>query len=197
MVREYHESRDDNLTVLLDLWQPKSAGIEDWECVETTVSFAATMIHDHISSIRDAEIRIACQGAESSEWCGQSGLGGWHSILTFLALVESGTPESLDFLHGFWAGHHSAHTRFLLLTTRTLDDFARLIEKLGTHRENTEVGYFEREVLIYSCVTGALEGVFEVPEILRRPDPENEEKARPHADSPRESLPLSASRGGV
>lgn len=197
MVREYHESRDDNLTVLLDLWQPHSAGIEDWECVETTVSFAATLIHDHIGSVRDSEIRIACQGAGYSEWCGQSGLGGWQSILAFLALAESGHPDSFDFLQDFWARHHSPHTRFLLLTTRTLDEVSRLIEKPGNHRKNGATGNFEREVLIYSCVTGALEGIFELPEILRRSEPQGEERTQQAVKSPPGLSSISASSGSL
>ena len=196
MVREYHESRDDNLTVLLDLWQPKSAGIEDWECVESTVSFAATLIHDHISSVRDSEIRIASQGADYSEWCGQTGLGGWQSILTYLALVESGSSDSFESLQEFWAKHHSAHTRYLLLTTRTLDEVSHLLEKMAGHQENTLGGYFEREVLIYSCVKGALAGIFELPEFLRQHDREFEENARPPVESGRQANALPLVAGG-
>ena len=45
--------------------------------------------------MRDSDIQLSATGAESCEWMGQAGAGGWESILRFLALVQAG-PQGLS-----------------------------------------------------------------------------------------------------
>lgn len=165
MVKEFHESRDENLMVLLDLWQPPHPDTSHMECVETAVSFATTLIKDHLATVRDSEIHLAATGADDNEWMGQAGAGGWESILRFLALVQAGPKSDLSSLKDFWRDHKKPDTRCLLITTRPLPE---LIDRLQdrTESESSERSSFELDLLIYSAAEGGLEGLFEPPENL-------------------------------
>jgi uncharacterized protein (DUF58 family) len=167
MVKEFHETRDENLMVLLDLWQPPSPNTSQLEGVETAVSFATTLIKDHLTAVRDSDIQLAATGAENDQWMGQAGAGGWESILRFLALVQAGPQSDLTPLKDFWNEQRKPDTRSLLITTRTLPE---LVDLLQSHKESeaNDRSSFELDLLIYSTAEGGLDGLFEPPENLIR-----------------------------
>lgn len=165
MVKEFHESRDENLMVLLDLWEPRDAGVSHLECVETAVSFATTLIKDHLDAVRDSDIHLAASGSNYSDWIGPAGAGGWESILRFLALVEAGPQPDLFRLKQFWRTQKKQDTRCLLITTRLLPDLMDRIEDRNSNPANGNSS-FQLDLLIYSAAAGGLEGLFEPPENL-------------------------------
>lgn len=163
MVKEFHESRDENLMILLDLWQPRYPEVEQLECVETAISFATTLLKEHLASVRDSEIRLASLGSEFSSWEEIGGPRRWESILEYLSLIQAGLTNNLSELHQYWKNHRKADTRCLLITTRTL---AELSETFGAGEESNgdEKISFEMDLLIYSAAAGGLNGIFEPPE---------------------------------
>ena len=163
MVKEFHESRDENLMILLDLWQPRYPEVEQLECVETAISFATTLLKEHLASVRDSEIRLASLGSEFSSWEEIGGPRRWESILEYLSLIQAGLTNNVSELHQYWKNHRKADTRCLLITTRTL---AELSETFGAGEESNgdEKISFEMDLLIYSAAAGGLNGIFEPPE---------------------------------
>jgi uncharacterized protein (DUF58 family) len=165
MVKEFHESRDENLMILLDLWQPRYPDTEHLEYVETAISFATTIIKDHLAAVRDSEIQIAGSGVEFSEWSGAAGMSGWESVLEYLALIQAGPTTELGDLHQYWKSRRKADTRCLLITTRSLPELSEIFGDSSADSENTQLS-FEMDLLIYSATKGGLDGLFEPPENL-------------------------------
>lgn len=163
MVKEFHESRDENLMVLLDLWQPRYPEVDQLECVETAISFATTLIKEHLTSVRDSEIRMASMGSEFSSWAEISGPRRWESILEYLSLVQAGLTNNLSELYNYWKNHRKADTRCLLITTRTLPELSETFGK-GEVSNGDKTLSFEMELIIYSAAAGGLNGIFEPPE---------------------------------
>src|SRR5262249_46573352 len=64
MVREYHQSRDHDWVLLVELWQPPHPTSADLDRVELAVSFAATVAYDHLRQPREARLQVAIRGAE-------------------------------------------------------------------------------------------------------------------------------------
>src|SRR5439155_22974626 len=64
MVREYHQSRDHDLVLLVELWQPPHPTSSDMDRVELAVSFAATVAYDHLRQSREARLQVAVCGTE-------------------------------------------------------------------------------------------------------------------------------------
>ena len=100
MVREYHQSRDRDLCVLLDLWLPDTPTEADRDRVELAVSFVATLCVEHMQQSRDAVVTLVASGQTTARWQGQAAAASFDSLLTALALMEggrsSGTVELLE-----------------------------------------------------------------------------------------------------
>lgn len=118
MVREYHQSREDDLTVLLDLWIPKRPSPEDQQRVEFAVSFAATIGLQHCRDARGCGLGLSILGRTSEHWLGLAGPFGIEPYLECLALTEAQADADLS---GFVAEAlplHGEKGRCVLITTR-------------------------------------------------------------------------------
>jgi len=121
MVREYHQSRDCDLFVLLDLWLPRNPKPTDWERVELAVSFVATICIDHMRNSRDSVVTVTAVGRETRRWQGQAGPSAYDSLLEMLALLQpNDAPKEAPLPSEFGQpgnGSRSAARRSLLITT--------------------------------------------------------------------------------
>lgn len=160
MVREFHETRDENLMVLLDLWQPARASLEQLETVEAAVSFAVTLFRTHLDRVRDSELHLGCAGREFTAWTGQSGFGHWESLLRFAGLLEAGESNAINQLRDYWRRIRSPRLRAVLVTTRNFEELSAILAKLPAENADPATGMFEQDVLIYSAAGGALDSVF-------------------------------------
>ncbi len=118
MVREYHQSREDDLTVLLDLWIPSQPTSEDYIRAEFAVSFAATIGFDHCDNARGTTLGLSILGQKTDHWQGLAGPYGIDPYLELLALTE---PDACDNLASFVdeaAIQQGENGRCLLITTR-------------------------------------------------------------------------------
>jgi uncharacterized protein (DUF58 family) len=118
MVREFYQSRDRNLLVLLDLVQPAHAAPDAEEQIELCLSFAATICVEHMRQSRDARLHVAADGTEFFLWEGQSRPSNIESMLDTLAVFKaSGTPN-VTRMAEFAQAKRSPTTRVLFITTR-------------------------------------------------------------------------------
>jgi len=90
MVREFQQTRDRDLILLVELWQPAQPVAMDLDRVELAVSFAASVLHENLSQSREARLRIIIAGVETVSWDHQSSM---ELALDQLALAAA-TPKA-------------------------------------------------------------------------------------------------------
>jgi len=117
MVREYHQNRDHDLIVALDLWLPPKPAEADLDRVELAASFAASICVDHMQQARESMITIVAVGKALNRWQGQAGPAAFESLLEMLALAEAGSSLPLRDVLQEADIERSPGTRMILLTT--------------------------------------------------------------------------------
>lgn len=118
MIREYHQSRDWNLLILLDLWLPRRPLEEDRDRVELAISFAATICVDQLRLGRDASLYAAVAGATLMEWEGPSRPASIESLLAMLAVQDAGSHTDLEGALQRVLSRRAHSTRIVFITTR-------------------------------------------------------------------------------
>ena len=119
MVREFHQTRDTHLSIVLDLWQANPRDRRQSERVELAISFVATICVDHCRKSRESEISLAVIGRKKSHWSGPAGPLSINPLLDPLALAEAGPHAELGEFPEEGLTNPSA-VRRLLVTTRDL-----------------------------------------------------------------------------
>jgi uncharacterized protein (DUF58 family) len=122
MVCEFNESRNCDLTVLLDLWTPARAGTSERDRVELAVSFAATLCVGQLRQARDAELAVAVAGETFTDWCGTAGPASMEALLDLLAVVGPGSTPDIGRLLQTAATRRGPGTQTVLVTTRPRAD---------------------------------------------------------------------------
>jgi len=123
MVREYHQSRADDLTVLVDLWQPSRPTREDLTRLELAISFAGTVGFEHCAQARGSNLSLSLFAAECDHWEGIAGPYGVDPFLERLALAEgSSNADLLSFFEQVFSGRNP-QGRIVLITTRPTSGF--------------------------------------------------------------------------
>jgi len=119
MVRQFHQSRDRNLIMLIDLWQPDRPGADHIDRVELALSFAATVCVDHLHQARgvDQTVLVAGQTVQRHH----SGITGsaMDAVLDLLALAEAGRADGIREILDQTRSSATAMTRIVLVTTRS------------------------------------------------------------------------------
>lgn len=95
IVQEFHQSRDQGLIVLLDLWQPARPSASDTERVELAVSFTATICVEHLRQTRGVEQLLTICGRKSTSLRYTTVGQAVESLLDTLSLVEGGPADEL------------------------------------------------------------------------------------------------------
>lgn len=116
MVREFRESRDRHLIVLLDPWLPERGADDDRERVELAISLAATVCVHHLRSGRESQVFLSAAAAVPVHW--ESGGGGVESLLDELALLRGWSGTDLSPLLAALPATRSLRARTLLISTR-------------------------------------------------------------------------------
>ncbi|MCH8828049.1 MAG: DUF58 domain-containing protein [Planctomycetes bacterium] len=125
MVREYQQTWERDLTILLDLRRPKNAADADWERVELAVSFAATVAVEQMRNSRDSRILLVTSGMTGTHWQGRAGPAGFESLLEYLALIQPGTSSAANSFDKLADLHPSTGARTILITTGDADHLAQ------------------------------------------------------------------------
>lgn len=121
MVREFHQSRDQHLNLILDLWAPRTVSSRDQERVELAVSFAATVCLTHLRQGHDSTMSLAATGKKRVEWQALSGGIGAETMLDTLALVEAGPALDVRHICESTDGIRASGSMTILITTRRAD----------------------------------------------------------------------------
>jgi len=129
MVQEFHQSRDQGLIVLLDLWQPPRPSEADTERGELAVSFTATICMDHLRQTRGVEQVLSICGRKSTTLRYTTVGQAVESLLDTLALVEGGPADGLAQAVAEASQSMNSLVRCVLVTTR--QDDSDLTKQLG------------------------------------------------------------------
>jgi uncharacterized protein (DUF58 family) len=116
MVREFRESRDRQLAVLIDPWLPARATDADRELAELAISFGATIAIQHLRNSREAHLMVTALGLPGVNW--KSGGGDLDALLDGLARLQPSTRSAFS---GFTVSQGMARrrpTRAFLISTR-------------------------------------------------------------------------------
>lgn len=68
MVREFQQTRDRDLVLLVELWQPAHSSAADLDRVELAISFAATVLHENFRQSRETRLRMIVVGETTFAW---------------------------------------------------------------------------------------------------------------------------------
>jgi len=133
MVREYHQSRDHDLVLLVELWQPPHPTSSDMDRVELAVSFAATVAYDHLRQSREARLQVAVCGTEVFR-------GDHHSsgekLLDHLASAAATSTADVRPLIHEAAERQSASTCLVIVSSRPRGDVQARF-RAAPHSTNT------------------------------------------------------------
>jgi uncharacterized protein (DUF58 family) len=152
MVREYHQSRERDLVVLLDLWVPGKPADDDRQRVELAISFAATVCIEHMRDSREAIVTLSAAGKSAKRWRGQAGAAAFDSLLEVLALLEPGPSLTAGELQDRAGVGTGGAVRTLLITTHE----KRLRMRSGTSSGERDGGQSGRAVATTPRVAEAL-----------------------------------------
>jgi uncharacterized protein (DUF58 family) len=125
MVREFRESRDRQLMVLLDAWRPLRATPDEVERSELAISLAATICVHHLRSSRDSHLYFSALGEPFVQW--DSSGGATDSLLDAMALMTPSSTAPVGRLKSAAQSRRGSRARTLLITTRP----AEAVRELG------------------------------------------------------------------
>lgn len=92
MVREFQQTRDRDLVLLVELWQPAQPTTADLDRVELAISFAATVLHENLRQSREARLRMIVVGSQKFAWDHLSSL---EQALDQLALASASATANV------------------------------------------------------------------------------------------------------
>lgn len=118
MVREFQESREQNLIVLLDAWQPLQAQQGDVDAAELAIALATSIIADERRRSSEATPFFAALGKHAFNWGGGSGSHRMESLLDGLALLEAAAQTSLAPLLEACMAQYTSRHQILLISSR-------------------------------------------------------------------------------
>lgn len=118
IMREYHQSREHNLIVVLDLWAPANPAAADVERVEWALSLVGTLCLEHRRASRESSIRLLASGRSRQTWEGQTSAASLEDLFDVLAILESGSNAFPETLAHEALQHAGPADRILCLSTR-------------------------------------------------------------------------------
>lgn len=118
MVRQYRQSRDRDLMLILDLWVPRRPTDADYERSELAVSLAATICIEHMRESRDSKLQVITAGRELGKWNGETAATFRDSLLDTFALVEAGPEPPIDRALDHAAAGRAPGTAVILISSR-------------------------------------------------------------------------------
>lgn len=128
MVREFDEQQQQNLDLVLDLWQPERPDESDIQRVELAVSLAATLCVETLRRAGDARVRLSVYGAGVSELAETGGPMGVNEVLDLLATVQAGSGPGRP---GSATEPAGSRFRGVLVTSRRRTDVADEVDVGG------------------------------------------------------------------
>jgi uncharacterized protein (DUF58 family) len=120
MVRQFEQQRNQDLCLLVDLWQPEHPTAQDLKNVELAVSFAATIVSDRCRRAGSYLITgTATQTARLSKGPASSTL--LQEVMQNLAVADSSPDSQLVDLLGLALNETRVGTSMVLVSTHPID----------------------------------------------------------------------------
>lgn len=120
MVRQFEQHRDDDMAVLIDLWQPAIASEEQRARVESVVSFAATVVSDQCRR-GGGQLLLSTAGREITTARGPASMALLQDAMEALAVAEATDGDRVPELLSSTLDHIRPRTSVLLVSTRNVD----------------------------------------------------------------------------
>lgn len=139
MVREFQQTRDRDLILLVELWQPLQPSESDSDRVELAISFAATVLHESLRQSRDARLQLIVVGEQTSAWDQHSSL---EQALDLLALAAAGATANLQAAIDESVQQKSRSSRVVVVSSRPRSD---LLARKATVTEQVEFLFLSAE----------------------------------------------------
>lgn len=160
MVREFHQSRDQGLSVIVDLHLPPRPSAFQVDTIELALSFVATICLDHLRRTRGVDQSVYVAGNRAVQWRSNRGSMGLEPLLDMLAQIEGGEAKDLQAMLELASQQNDSSTRFVLVTTRPrgmAPDLSRLTTLPGLevlHANMSDLGrYFTLESSYVTALT--------------------------------------------
>ncbi len=129
MVRQHQQQRDEDLLLLVDLWQPASPNSEELRRVEHAVSFAATAVA-HLCRRGGSQLHLGIVGREQWLAGGTASSGLQSEMMEKLALAAAGSKYRLADLLPRVLEDVPPGTTTVVLTTRPSEFSQDLADEL-------------------------------------------------------------------
>ena len=118
MVREFQQTREQHLIVILDLFLSNNASSVDRERIELAISFAATICVEQLTVRRGSQLSLMTNGESAQFWDAQSSGTSMESLLDLLAIVQAGSADHLAEITDRCLQSRSPQHQIVLVTTR-------------------------------------------------------------------------------
>ena len=120
MVRQFERPSSQDLTLVIELWQPNKPGPDELENVELAVSFAGTLLAEQCRRGGN-EIAVAVANAKQAVWNGAASMAFLDDCLDGLAVAEAAADDHLpDTLRRALALARPG-SQFIVLSSRAVD----------------------------------------------------------------------------
>jgi uncharacterized protein (DUF58 family) len=116
-VRQFEQAVDEDMILILDLWQPPQAGREDFGRVELAVSFTATVVNEAARK-RTGQVTVALAGKQRGHWGAPASGILLRKTFERLAVAEAATDNCLDDVLGTALASSPSGTQLVVVSTR-------------------------------------------------------------------------------
>ena len=120
VVRQFERPRNRDVAVILDLWQPETAGAENVENTELAVSFAATVLAD-LCRKGGSSVYLALANSGPECFGGPASSTLLQGLMEQLATAESRSEDALPALLAHALPQIAVGVEIVLVTTRPVD----------------------------------------------------------------------------
>jgi uncharacterized protein (DUF58 family) len=116
MVRQFEEQRNQDMAIVLDLWQPQFAGQLERDVVELAVSFAATILSDQCRR-GASQILLVVAGERPALCRGPASMALLGELLEKLTLADASPADGLAELLPLALEQMPRHAELIVIST--------------------------------------------------------------------------------
>jgi len=129
VVRQFEQTQNRDLTVLVDLWQPTTPEPEHLENVELAISFAATVVAD-LCGKGGSNLMVDTTGTRPLTSSGPASVALLEEVMEQLAVAEADHEDRLPDLLDHALGRIEPGTEVVLISTRAVNLHDRRFDRL-------------------------------------------------------------------
>ena len=120
MVRQFEKPSNQDLVLVVDLYQPEKAKPPDLENVELAVSFAGTLVAERCRR-GGSEIAVSMAASEGAYWSGSASMAFFQDSMDALATAEAVSADHLPVALERALSHARPGSRVVIVSSRAVD----------------------------------------------------------------------------